>query len=63
MTALGWPSNHFIEDAEGSVADSIDEVIRLNSPLKKASLTGFHPTMKHNAAKAVSPSCETMTTT
>ncbi len=33
-----------------------------NSPLKKASLTGFHPTAKHNAAKAVSPSCGTMGT-
>ena len=26
-----------------------------NSPLKKASLTGFHATAKHIAAKAVSP--------
>lgn len=26
---IGWPSNHFFEDAEGSVADSIDEVFRL----------------------------------
>ena len=33
MTALNWPSNHFIEDAEGSVADSIDEVIRLKGRL------------------------------
>jgi hypothetical protein len=30
------------------------------SPLKKASLTGFHATTKHNAAKSVSPSRETM---
>ena len=30
----------------------------LNSPLKKASLTGFHATAKHIAAKAVSPSSE-----
>ena len=31
-----------------------------DSPLKKASLTGFHATAKHIAAKAVSPSSETM---
>ena len=35
---------------------------RLSSPLKKASLTGFHATAKHIAAKAVSPSSETMRT-
>ena len=35
---------------------------RLNSPLKKAPLTGFHPTAKHTAAKAISPSSETMRT-
>ena len=35
---------------------------RSNSPLKKASLTGFHATAKHIAAKAVSPSSETMKT-
>ena len=34
----------------------------LNSPLKKASLTGFHATAKHIAAKTVSPSSETMRT-
>ena len=34
----------------------------LSSPLKKASLTGFHTTAKHIAAKAVSPSSETMRT-
>ena len=34
----------------------------LNSPLKKAPLTGFHPTAKHTAAKAISPSSETMRT-
>ena len=34
----------------------------VNSPLKKASLTGFHATAKHIAAKAVSPSSETMRT-
>ena len=34
----------------------------LISPLKKALLTGFHSTAKHNATKAVSPSSETMRT-
>ena len=34
----------------------------LNSPLKRALLTGFHSTAKHNATKAVSPSSETMRT-
>ena len=37
-------------------------VATLTSPLKKASLTGFHATAKHIAAKAVSPSSETMRT-
>ena len=37
---------------------TVDE--RLSSPLKKASLTGFHATAKHIAAKAVSPSSETL---
>ena len=31
-------------------------------PVEKASLTGFHATAKHIAAKAVSPSSETMRT-
>jgi hypothetical protein len=35
----------------------------LNSPLKKAPLTGFHAAAKHIAAMAVSPSSETMRTT
>ena len=35
---------------------------RPSSPLKKALLTGFHSTAKHNATKAVSPSSETMRT-
>ena len=39
-----------------------DYVEAANSPLKKASLTGFHATAKHIAAKAVSPSSETMRT-
>ena len=34
----------------------------LLGPLKKALLTGFHSTAKHNATKAVSPSSETMRT-
>ena len=41
---------------------AITDVDKLNSPLKKASLTGFHATAKHIAAKAVSPSSETMRT-
>ena len=36
--------------------------MHLSSPLKKAPLTGFHPTAKHTAAKAISPSSETMRT-
>ena len=41
---------------------STEPKVPLNSPLKKASLTGFHATAKHIAAKAVSPSSETMRT-
>ena len=40
----------------------LSEPEQLNSPLKKALLTGFHSTAKHNATKAVSPSSETMRT-
>ena len=40
----------------------LQQIISPNSPLKKASLTGFHATAKHIAAKAVSPSSETMRT-
>ena len=40
----------------------LKECSSLSSLLKKASLTGFHPTAKHIAAKAVSPSSETMRT-
>ena len=40
----------------------LEETGVLNSPLKKALLTGFHSTAKHNATKAVSPSSETMRT-
>ena len=41
---------------------TLQRKLYLNSPLKKASLTGFHATAKHIAAKAVSPSSETMRT-
>ena len=41
---------------------SLALALPLNSPLKKASLTWFHATAKHIAAKAVSPSSETMRT-
>jgi len=55
------------EDQTASTSDddaTPDEILRAahSSPLKKAPLTGFHPTAKHNAAKAVSPSSETMRT-
>ena len=40
----------------------LGELASLYSPLKKALLTGFHSTAKHNATKAVSPSSETMRT-
>ena len=43
------------DGADGTIAT-------LSSPLKKALLTGFHSTAKHNATKAVSPSSETMRT-
>ena len=43
-------------------SEVFQEIINGNSPLKKASLTGFHATAKHIAAKAVSPSSETMRT-
>ncbi len=45
--------------AASSDAETLAE---LNSPLKKALLTGFHSTAKYNATKAVSPSSETMRT-
>ena len=47
-------------EAETGVVEALGT--HLNSPLKKASLTGFHATAKHIAAKAVSPSSETMRT-
>ena len=42
--------------------DAVVHAAALSSPLKKALLTGFHSTAKHNATKAVSPSSETMRT-
>ena len=46
-----------------AVLKELNNLLRsINSPLKKASLTGFHATAKHIAAKAVSPSSETMRT-
>ena len=54
--------------SETSDVDAARPLFRLafedavNSPLKKASLTGFHATATHIAAKAVSPSSETMRT-
>ena len=48
-----------------SILCSTSSVVALDSvssPLKKASLTGFHATAKHIVAKAVSPSSETMRT-
>ena len=50
-----------IEESDEAIWDETLDV-NLNSPLKKASLTGFHATAKHIAAKAVSPSSETMRT-
>ena len=46
----------------GLIAGIATAAKALNSPLKKALLTGFHSTAKHNATKAVSPSSETMRT-
>ena len=40
----------------------VDGETPLSSPLKKALLTEFDSTAKHNATKAVSPSSETMRT-
>ena len=48
----------FMDFKEGEAT----EIKALSSPLKKALLTGFHSTAKHNATKAVSPSSETMRT-
>ena len=46
----------------GTDYQSMRDYLMLISPLKKALLTGFHSTAKHNATKAVSPSSETMRT-
>ena len=60
---------HLREPQKIPLVISTDEAKRLlavaktlNSPLKKASLTGFHRTAKHKAAKVVSRSSETMRT-
>ena len=53
------PRHRHLSQLERNVAAMSDN---LTSPLKKASLTGFHATAKHIAAKAVSPSSETMRT-
>ena len=47
---------------EGEFRDGMARGRGVSSPLKKALLTGFHSTAKHNATKAVSPSSETMRT-
>ena len=52
---MGRPEIHTAENGSEALE-------KINSPLKKASLTGFHATAKHIAAKAVSPSSETMRT-
>ena len=52
--ALGWFGLQSVQADEHEYKPS--------SPLKKALLTGFHSTAKHNATKAVSPSSETMRT-
>ena len=45
-----------------AAGERLSPIAFVNSPLKKASLTGFHATAKHIAAKAVSLSSETMRT-
>ena len=50
------------ERVHHELAENGIEVGRHSSPLKKALLTGFLSTAKHNATKAVSPSSETMRT-
>ena len=50
------------EAIDADLAKLVAPKLTLNSPLKKALLTGFHSTAKHNATKAVSPSSETMRT-
>ena len=54
--------NSTAEDADFFFRAWLEADGDLNSPLKKASLTGFHRTAKHEAAKVVSPSSETMRT-
>ena len=49
-------------ECHGRVGGLLRAPSSASSPLKKASLTGFHATAKHIVAKAVSPSSETMRT-
>ena len=65
------PANRFVADfigetnlLSGKVISVADRQCRatLSSPLKKAPLIGFHATSKPIAAKALSPSSETMRT-
>ena len=53
---------YFSNRQYGRAIQDYGQAIALNSPLKKALLTGFLSTAKHNATKAVSPSSETMRT-
>ena len=56
-----WGAAGEINDEEIAQVGAYIETLA-SSPLKKALLTGFHSTAKHNATKAVSPSSETMRT-
>ena len=62
--SIGLVYNTFPMPLKGADLSRLEPLAQavLNSPLKKASLTGFHATAKHIAAKAVSPSSETMRT-
>ena len=56
------PRNKSLKNLKTELVTGLPVTRILNSPLKKALLTGFHSTAKHNATKAVSPSSETMRT-
>ena len=61
--ATGEREEEFEDDGKDPAAKELGaKGGKASSPLKKASLTGFHATAKHIAAKAVSPSSETMRT-
>ena len=60
LVELGLPVT--MADADAALRAAFEETFALNSPLKKAPLPGFQPTAKRIAAKAVSPSSETMRT-